>query len=373
LRALPGRGNGAIAVAGKPRLAAAAVPTTRYETGSRNLLDFCDILGVYHVGIVGELVIMGQHMTAPRQQSRSGMASYATDGAQETGVPGGEPDSEDTKERDDADAPGDTVLGDAAPEDVAPEDTAPGDVASGGSPLPGEDGPLPDEGGSFPDDEDFADGGDGDPGGGYPPIDDDLPAGRPKISKLAVFALVTGILSLVPVAVVTGIAALVGIRRSGRRGRGMAVTALFLAAAWLIVGGAVGTVGVLTHGFKKPVKTVYHEAAVFRLRPGECIDSPNGSSPTVVSCTVPHDAEVFGTFTLPGSAWPGTEAVQQEASAGCGTRLTSYLNPQLAISLAQTYVYPDQSDWKAGTKTVICEVRAASGQLSESVRGSSGS
>jgi hypothetical protein len=65
--------------------------------------------------------------------------------------------------------------------------------------------------------------------------------------------------------------------------------------------------------------------------------------------------------------------VQQEASAGCGTRLTSYLNPQLAISLAQTYVYPDQSDWNAGTKMVICEVRAASGQLSQSVRGGSGS
>jgi hypothetical protein len=186
---------------GKPRLAAAAVLTTRYGTGPRNPLDFCDILGVYHVGIVGELVIMGQHMTAPRQQSRSGMASYATDGAQETGVPGGEPDSEDTKERDDADAD--------APGDTAPEDTAPGDVASGVGPLPSEDGPLPDEGGPFPDDEDFADGGDGDPGGGYPPIDDDLPAVRPKISKLAVFALVTGILSLVPVAVAD----------RGRRGR----------------------------------------------------------------------------------------------------------------------------------------------------------
>ena len=285
------------------------------------------------------------------------MSSYATDGAQETGAPGGESDSEGAKGTDVADAP--------APGDTTPEDAAPGDGR-----LPDDIGPLPDDIGRLPDDRDFADGSDGDPGDGYLPIDDDLP-GRPKLSKLAVFALVTGILPAVPVAVVTGIAALAGIRRSGRRGHGMAVTALFLAAAWLIAGGAVGAVAVLTHGFQKPVKTVYHEAAVFRLRPGECIDSPNGSSPTVVSCTVPHDAEVFGTFTLPGSAWPGTKAVQQEASAGCGTRLTSYLNPQLAISLAQTYVYPGQSDWNAGTKTVICEVRAASGQLTESVRGGS--
>ena len=146
------------------------------------------------------------------------------------------------------------------------------------------------------------------------------------------------------------------------------VVAALAAGALLIVGGGVGTVAVLTHGFKKPVRTIYHQAAVFRLRPGECVDIPNGSSPTVVSCTAPHDAEVFGTFTLPGRAWPGTAAVRREASAGCGTRLTSYLNPQLAISLAQDYVYPGQVDWNAGTRTVVCEVRAASGQLTQSVR-----
>lgn len=198
---------------------------------------------------------------------------------------------------------------------------------------------------------------------------DEVPRQRPPVSKLAVFALVTGILPTIPLALIGGIAALAGIRRSGRRGHGMAVAAIFLAVAWLIVGGAVATVAVLTHGFKKPVTTIYHEAAVFRLRAGQCIDIQNGSTPSVLSCNAPHDAEVFGTFTLPGAAWPGTATVRQEASAGCGTRLSAYLNPQLAISLAQTYVYPGQVDWKAGTRTVICEVRAASGQLTGSVRG----
>lgn len=162
---------------------------------------------------------------------------------------------------------------------------------------------------------------------------DDRPGGRPKAGTLAVTALVAG--------------------------------------ALVIVGGGIGTVAVLTHGFKKPVKTVYHQAAVFRLRPGECIDIPNGSSPAATSCTAPHDAEVFGTFTLPGPAWPGPAAVQHEASTGCDTRLASYLNPQLAISLAQTYVYPSQADWSAGTRTVVCEVRAATGQLTQSVRAAS--
>ena len=49
-------------------------------------------------------------------------------------------------------------------------------------------------------------------------------------------------------------------------------------------------------------------------------------------------------------------------------RLIGYINPQLAISLAQSYVFPDKVAWTAGTRTVICEVHAVSGQLTGSVR-----
>jgi hypothetical protein len=196
---------------------------------------------------------------------------------------------------------------------------------------------------------------------------DDASGENPRVSKLAVTALVTGILPLVPVALVTGIAALAVIRRSGRRGHGMAVTAIFFAIGWLIIGVAVGTVAYLTHGFVKPTRTVYHQSAVFRLKTGDCVDGQGD----VVACSTPHESEVFGTFALPGASWPGTASVQQQASSRCGALLTGYLNPQLAISLGQTYVYPSQVDWSAGTRTVICEVHAQSGQLSQSVRGGS--
>ena len=158
-------------------------------------------------------------------------------------------------------------------------------------------------------------------------------------------------------------------RRTGI-GRPALIT-LFLVAALVIVGGGAAAVAVLTHGFKKPVKTVYHQASVFQLRTGECINIPNGSSPSVTSCTARHNGEVYGTFTLPGTAWPGTSAVRRAASAGCGSRLASYLNPQLAVHLAQAYVYPGHQDWKAGARTVICEVRATSGALTGSVRAGS--
>jgi hypothetical protein len=205
-----------------------------------------------------------------------------------------------------------------------------------------------------------------------PPADypGSVPAARARLSWLAVGALATGVLPVIPVGVGLGIAGLVSTRRGRRRGRNLAVIGLLSTIVWVAVGGTVGTVAELTHGFHKPVKVkyTYTQAAVFGLRQGDClVDVPSSSSPSLTSCNSPHDAEVFATFTLSGSTWPGTAALQQEAASGCSARLSSYLNPQLAISLTQDYVYPGQVAWQAGTRTVVCEVRATSGQLDQSV------
>jgi len=137
-----------------------------------------------------------------------------------------------------------------------------------------------------------------------------------------------------------------------------------------LVGVAAGVLAVVTHGFRPKTVITYRPAAVFALRPGECVNTAaNGLSATVRSCATPHDAEVFATFTLPAGAWPGTAAVQQDAGSGCEIRLSSYLNPQLATAdLTQEYVYPNRTAWQAGERTVVCEVSAVSGQLTGSVR-----
>jgi hypothetical protein len=155
-----------------------------------------------------------------------------------------------------------------------------------------------------------------------------------------------------------------------RHGHGLLLGAVFFLAALAIIGGAFAVVGKLTHGFKKPVIITYKKSAVFSLQTGECID-PNGQAASLVPCATAHKAEVFATFALPASKWPGEAGVRAAASAGCASRLTGYLNPQLAISLATTYVFPDSVAWQAGTRTVICEVQAASGELTGSVRGAS--
>ena len=94
-----------------------------------------------------------------------------------------------------------------------------------------------------------------------------------------------------------------------------------------------------------------------------------GSRSRVLSCATPHEAEVFATFGLTGSGWPGAATIQQQASNGCSERIAGYLNPELLnAGLTEQYVYPDQKAWQAGVRTVVCEVSSSTGPLTGSVR-----
>ena len=137
-----------------------------------------------------------------------------------------------------------------------------------------------------------------------------------------------------------------------------------------LVGVAAGVLAMVTHGFKPKIVVTYRPAAVFGLQPGQCVNAGSNSlSFTLVSCASPHDAEVFARFSLPAAAWPGSTAVRQEAGDGCASRLSGYLNPQLAsIGLTQEYVYPDRDAWEANQRTVVCEVSSGNGRLTGSVR-----
>jgi hypothetical protein len=137
-----------------------------------------------------------------------------------------------------------------------------------------------------------------------------------------------------------------------------------------LVGIAVGVLAVVNHHVHKKTIVTYRPAAVYRLRPGDCVNSGgDGLSFTLLSCSKPHDAEVFATFTLTGSSWPGAAAIQQDAGNGCADRLSGYLNPQLAnAGLAQEYVYPDKTAWQDGERSVVCEVSSPTGPLTGSVR-----
>jgi hypothetical protein len=166
----------------------------------------------------------------------------------------------------------------------------------------------------------------------------------------------------------TGPASPGGGARRRRRSRAAILIGGF-AAVCLIGLGAIAAV-LLLHGRSHAPAAAL--PPVFRLRAGDCINSgPNGiSSPTVVPCGQPHDAEVYARFALAGQRWPGHAAIGTHARQACTARLGGYLNPQLATTvLAESYVFPDQGAWNAGVRTIICEIRSTAGKLTGSVRG----
>ena len=193
------------------------------------------------------------------------------------------------------------------------------------------------------------------------------PAPRRPTDGVAVAALVSGLVPAIPVTLVLGPLALIRVGRSGARGRALAVTGLVLAGLWTVAAAVVAAAIITRPPPPRPVTL----PQVFSLRAGQCLDSDaNGiSGVQVLSCGQAHDAEVFATFRVAGSRYPGATALQQRAREGCGSRVAGYLNPELpATSLAQSFVYPGAGAWSAGERTVVCTVRGTSGPLVGSVR-----
>ncbi len=212
------------------------------------------------------------------------------------------------------------------------------------------------------------------PGAGTSPGPAVRSAGTPpprRTDGFAVATLVSGVVALVPLTAVVGPIALARTARPGARGRRMAVTGLVLAGLWLVAG-ALAVAALVAH--RPPAKPA-SLPRIFGVRTGQCLNSaPNELSGVhVVSCSAPHDAEVFGTFRLAGQHYPGTAALRRVAGEGCASRLGGYLNPQLASSsLTESYLYPDAGAWAAGERLVVCTIHSTAGRLTGSLRGLSG-
>jgi hypothetical protein len=188
---------------------------------------------------------------------------------------------------------------------------------------------------------------------------------RAPTDGFAVASFVSGILALIPLALIFGPVALSRIARTGDRGRALAITGLALGATWAVAAAVAAAVLVTQRQPARPVAL----PKVFSLRTGECINSaPNGTGVHVLACGQPHDGEVFATFRVAGQDYPGAAALRQKASQGCGSRLSGYMNPRLSTMLNESYVYPSSGAWAAGERTVVCTVRGTDGTLVGSVR-----
>ncbi|MCU7723955.1 DUF4190 domain-containing protein [Actinoplanes sp. KI2] len=209
------------------------------------------------------------------------------------------------------------------------------------------------------------------PGPGYPPPYGypgfpPPPPADPGTNGFAIAALVTSFLGGSLLSVAFGIVALVQIRTSRQRGRGLAIAGLAVSACWVLL-----VCGLLGYGFVQgaresandnsssvgggPAATVTTDYKV-----GECLTDLYGPTPKPVSCTTAHPGEIYAVVNLPDGPWPGVESVKKQAEQECEPLLGRYLTDHPNLDF--TYLYPGLSGWPADRR-VICIALDPEGDL----------
>src|SRR5580692_1307207 len=221
------------------------------------------------------------------------------------------------------------------------------------------------------------------------------------ISGLAIASFVLGLLGAflltAVLSVILGIAAMTEIRRSGQRGRGLAIAGFALSGVWvalivglIVLGAVTGGSGGSNPPSGAPASSASHSPAttqastpasvnVFSLPVGTCFDNPSGSlfsinSVTPIACTKPHNAQVFAQFNVKGTSFPGTAAMERRADNGCNARITGHLDQsKITSAMSLHFIFPRQLAWDSGQRRISCLVADSSRDLTSSLLTRSGS
>lgn len=217
-----------------------------------------------------------------------------------------------------------------------------------------------------------------------------------RTNVVSIVAIVLGF--VVPIGgIIAGAVGLAQIKRTGEKGRGLALTGIIVGSVLTVLGVIAGialTAFLVFLGTQTPAASgadpfvappgapdggataAPGEPApsdLYALAVGECLDDvPQGfvSSDNFVDCAVPHTYEVFSSFLLPDGAYPGDDAVDQAAIDTCGAAFAKYLGIDYEASqLNYTYLAPLEETWVAGDRAVSCLVFDPQGETTGSLQG----
>lgn len=192
-----------------------------------------------------------------------------------------------------------------------------------------------------------------------PPQPSSRPAGT---NGFAIASLIFGILGGLLFSITFGIVALVQVRRSGQRGKGLAVAGLVLSGAWIVLLAVLLAVVLATSPDRDSSGQLTSGGSiqVEDLEVGDCVNGVRENKEfrrlPAVPCAEPHEAEVFAVFQISGSSWPGQAAVQEQAE-GCVDRLEGYAPAAVDDEKLEVfYLHPTEQSWRQGDREVTCLV-----------------
>ncbi len=201
------------------------------------------------------------------------------------------------------------------------------------------------------------------PGPGYGPP-------SPGTDGFAVASLVLGIVPVLGglLGIVFGAIALPRIRRSGQRGRGMAIAGLVLGSLWLVGIIAAVAIGVGRDASRSPAGALTSAGTVSldALRVGDCIATlPEGQSVVtvdVVPCASRHAGEVYSTSQLGAGPYPGPGQVDRLSLGRCRKDLPAFVGATPGeTGFGISYLQPTSRSWTLGNRGVTCILHDPSG------------
>jgi hypothetical protein len=232
-----------------------------------------------------------------------------------------------------------------------------------------------------------------------------------------VAAFVFSLVGVGLVAIPLAIWGLVRTAHGPRRGRGFAIAALCVSAAWAVISAlAVLSLGLLGSSHEaavsdvtqhvptatavaptastptttspatstaptapvtaQPARPLIRPKRVYwvDLKPTMCVRDPNTPSVyvTVVDCRAQHQVEVTLRTVVAGSKkWPGDSALESAATAKCKPAFEKYVGIAFDDSrLEFDYLTADPAGWRAGDRTLVCFVLDPANQhLTRALRG----
>jgi len=148
---------------------------------------------------------------------------------------------------------------------------------------------------------------------------------------------------------------------STRAGKPLLVAAVLLTA--LSLSGCSAILQQIKQGTSSTVAPS-GRADVFKLKVGDCFNDESASQVSEVPkvpCTTAHKNEIYFSFKLTDSKYPGDSAVSKESDAGCIPPFTSFVGMAEADSdLSVGNLVPTSDSWKSGDREVLCYVSADS-------------
>lgn len=195
-----------------------------------------------------------------------------------------------------------------------------------------------------------------------------VPGAEQRTNTVAIVAIVLGF--VFPIGgIIAGSVALAQVKRTGEKGRGLAIGGIVAGAVMMVLSIIVGialfllfALGAASSSAGSPLDPFLPPAEndTFALPVGTCLDelaTTYITSDNVLDCAQPHNFEIFSSFLVDDGAFPGESVFEEQAYEKCDAAFAAFVGiPYADSTLDYTYLSPTKETWAQGDREILCMI-----------------